>query len=715
MKYTAILLASVAFSSAAYAQEATKQDASTQGGGLQEVIVTAQKRSESLQKTPISIAAFDSSALESKGIASLTDISADVPNLQLSPHPNSAASVRPIIRGVGELSNVVTRDSPNAIYLDGVYVGRTQGLGTDLAELERIEVLRGPQGTLYGRNSTGGAISFITKPPELGETWIKQDFTVGNYDAFRARTIVNLGFGDNAAFQLSYLRNQQDGFVKNLGTGQPRFGNTDRNALRFAMLWKAAPNLEVRYSYDSAWIDDTSPFIQAVPLYSTEAKRVYQSNAAVRNLLPNDTQIQGHNLTVAWNVSDDLTVKSITGYRKIRSFEYQDYHSGVLGPFPIFTVADTVHQEQFTQELQLIGNALDQRFKYVAGLYYFTENGDDFNKSKTPGAISTAAVNFDNSAYAVYAQGTYTPALLNDRLHLTFGARWSKDNRDASLLKTNFVGAAPGVVAINEAGRRSFENFSPTGTIALDINRDVNVYAKVSRGYKTGGFNPSASSARTFALGFGPETLTSYEVGLKSEFLNRRVRFNVAAFYNNYKDIQLNVLDPVNPRINDVLNAGKARITGVEADLSARVFRGMTLSASYGHLDTKYLKIVDFDGNDVTGGYHFTNAPKNSFTAAADYSSPETSIGKFDINVNYAWQDRYFAIANDPRYLVAPNGLLGARVSLSKIPGLGWLKVAVWGRNLTDRSYFASYFPAGVPGAIMGAPRTYGLDLSVQF
>ncbi|WP_313809158.1 TonB-dependent receptor [Sphingobium sp.] len=710
MKYTILLLASAAIAPNAFAQEAPKDDQ-----GLQEIIVTAQKRSESLQDTPISIAALDSAALESKRITSLTDIAAGVPNLQLSPHPNSAVSVRPIIRGVGELSNVATRDSPNAIYVDGVYVGRTQGLGTDLAELERIEVLRGPQGTLYGRNATGGAISFITKPPELDETWVKQDIGIGNFDAFRARTIVNLAFGDRAAFQISYLRNKQDGFVKNLGTGEPRFGDVDRQAVRAAALWKATDNLELRYTYDSAWIDDSSPFIQFIPSFSVEAKRARQSNAAVRNFRPNDTQVQGHNLTVSWDVSDDLTVKSITGYRRLNSFEYQDYHSGVAGPFPFFTVSDTVNQEQFTQELQLIGTAFDKRLKYVAGLYYFTENGDGFNLSTTPGGRSTSAVNFKNSAYAAFGQATYTPPILDDRLHITVGARWSKDKRDATLIKTNFVGAAPGVVAINNRGRRSFDDFSPTGTIAFDINRDVNVYAKISKGYKTGGFNPAASSALTFARGFGPETLVSYELGLKSEFLDRRVRLNVAAFYNDYKDIQLNVLDPVNPRVNDVLNAGKAKIPGVEVDLSARVFEGMTLSASYGYVDPKYKKVIDFNGNDVTSGFHFTNAPKNSFTLGADYASPETPIGKFDVNVNYAWQDHFIAIANDPRYVVKSNGLLGARIGLSDIPGLDDFKIGIWGRNLTNENYYATYFPAGVPSAIFGAPRTYGVDVSVKF
>lgn len=705
-----MLMASSAITSTALAQ-----NPAAQGQGLEEIIVTAQKRSESVQDTPISIVAMDSAALESKRITGMSDIASNVPNLQMAPHPNSAATIRISLRGVSEQTNQPTRDSPNAVYVDGVYVGRSQGLATDLAELERVEVLRGPQGTLYGRNATGGAINFITKAPALGDFFFKQELGIGNFDQIRSRSIVNLPFGDNAAFQLSYLRNKKDGFVHNRGTGEARFGDVDRQAVRAAALWQASDTLELRYSYDSSWIDDTSPFIQQVPLYPTETTRARAGNPAVRNLEPNNTQVQGHNLTASWDVAETATIKAITGYRRLNSFEYQDYHSGVFGPFPVFVVRDRVDQEQFTQELQLVGSALDKRLQYVAGLYYFTENGDGTNLSITPAARVTRDVDFKNSAYAVFGQATLTPAILDERLHVTAGARWSKDKRAATLVRTTFAGGAPGLVDINNQGRRSFENFSPNLTLAFDINRDVNIYAKVAKGYKTGGFNPAATSAATFSAGFGPEKLVSYEAGIKSEFFDRRLRFNAAAFYNDYKDIQLSVLDPNNPRINDVFNAGKAKIQGVEVDVTARLFDGMTLSGSYGHIDPKYKKVINFAGNDVTSQFRFPNAPKNSFTLAADYASPETPIGKFDVNATYAWQDHYYAIGNDARYIVRSNGLLGARVGLSDIPGLDRVKFAIWGRNLTNESYYAAYFPAGVTSAIFGEPRTYGLDVSVEF
>jgi iron complex outermembrane receptor protein len=191
--------------------------------GLEEIIVTAQKREESIQDAPISIVAFSERILEARGITNLADLAADVPSLSISPHPQSGTTLRTFIRGLGIVNDQITYDPSVAIYLDGVYVARFQGLATEVADLERIEVLRGPQGALYGRNSTGGAINFITAAPKLDDLGFRQDFSVGNYDGFRSRTYVNLPVGETFAVDLSYLRAGKNGFVRNLGTGGEPF------------------------------------------------------------------------------------------------------------------------------------------------------------------------------------------------------------------------------------------------------------------------------------------------------------------------------------------------------------------------------------------------------------------------------------------------------------------------------------------------------------
>lgn len=687
--------------------------------GLEEIVVTAQKREESLQDTPISVVAFTSQDLENRGIGSVVDLRSSVPNLQLTPHPNSATTVRLFIRGVGNNDDQITMDPSVAVYLDGVYVARNQGLAMEVADIERIEVLRGPQGTLYGRNATGGAINFITLAPELGKFGFKQNFTVGNQALFTSRTQANLPLGEEAAVQLSYLKTMKDGFVDNLGTGVSRFGDQDRDAYRAALLWQPADALDVRYSYDRSEIGDTPAFIAAVPFYPATAPRPEAGSPSVNNLRRNDVVAQGHNLTASWQVTDALTLKSITGYRELDNETYQDYHSGVLGPVPIFITSWDSTQDQFSQELQAIGSALDERFMYVAGLYYLDESADSFDSTNVPGrrVRTDRTITIDNSAYALYAQGTYTPAALDGRLHVTAGARWSQDDREATLQNTVVPGVGAPIVGPLGSGDNSFDNVSPSLIVGFDVQPELNVYAKAVKGYKTGGFNVRASSIARFEAGFDEENLMSYELGMKSQWWDNRVRLNTAVFYADYDDIQVNVQsDPTNPAVTDVFNAGKAEISGVELDLDARLTSSLGVTLSYAYLDADYSEIINAAGVDVSWQYHFVEAPRNSVNTRLQYDFPELSFGQFSALVDYAWQGDKYSASNDSRYVVGSYGLLNARLNLTGIEfAAGELRAALWGRNLTDEEYYVAHFNAGVPSAIFGEPRSYGIDLIYQY
>lgn len=720
-----LLMATAAMPMPAFAQiaqgsdrtaNAPAQEDNGSNVGLADIVVTAQKREESLQDTPISISALDAGALEAKRVVSLADLGSAVPNMQVSPHPNTGTTLRVTIRGIGEPAATQTRDNPVAIYVDGVYVAKGQGLANELAELERIEVLRGPQGTLYGRNATAGAINFISKPPQLGDFSAQQSFSFGSFDEFRSRTSVNIPFGETAAAELTYLRVKKDGFVRNLGAGEKRFGDVDREAVRAALLWRPTDAFEARYTYDSSWIDDTSPFGQAVPLYPAEAQLSRTASSGPFALRAGNTQVQGHNLTLNYDVSPSLTIKSITGYRRLNDLTFQVYNPGPVRPYLPFSNVNSTNQKQFSEELQLIGDLFDSNVKYVAGLYYFSESGDSDDNSAQPSGLNPRFATWNNKAYAAFGQATWTPAFLDGRLHITVGARYSKDEREASVLSTRIPPTGPQVVLLNGRGKKSFNDFSPTGTIQFDINDDANIYGKFTRGYRTGGFNPTASTAAAFAAGFKPESLSSYEAGLKSEFFDRRIRFNLAGYYSKYKDIQTNVFDPFNNRIFDIINAGRAVTQGIEADLTALVFDGMTVSGSYGYTDPKYKKVVDLGGNDITSRFNFQHAPKNSFTLSADYKSPETAFGIFEANVNYAWQDKYFGVASDPRIITHAYGLLGARIGLTNVAGVEGLRVALWGRNLSNVNYYRNHFPVGdVALAMFGEPRSTGVDVSMKF
>lgn len=686
--------------------------------GFNEIVVTAQKREESLKDVPVSIVALGLADLENKGVTDLTDLKTQVPGLQVTPHPNSAITARVFMRGVGNNDDQITMDPSVAVYIDGVYVARSQGLASDVAELERVEVLRGPQGSLYGRNATGGAINFITRAPELGQFGFEQKLTYGNYDQFRSRTRVNIPVGNTLAVELGYLHAQLDGYVDNLGTGVKRFGDQRRDGYRAAALWQPGDTVQVRYTYDRSEIDDTPAFIAYVPFYPQMADRPTAGSPSVSNLQANAVVSQGHNLTASWDVSDDVTIKSITGYRKLRNRTMQDYHSGVFGPFPLFRTAFDSSQDQFSQELQLIGSAFDKRLEYVLGLYYFDESAHSFDTTVVPGRPrSERTVTIDNRAYAVYAQATYNPAILDDRLFVTLGGRWSRDERKATLQDVAVPSVGDPIVGAPGNGDRAFENFSPSASLRLALSDTTSIYGKVVSGYKTGGFNVRASSVDRFNAGFGQETLTSYEFGVKSELLDRRLRVNAALFTTKYDDIQVNVQsDPNNIARTDVLNAGKATIKGFELDFSLRPTNGLTISANYAYLDAKYDRIVDGAGNDVTAQFTYIQAPKHTLVTSVEYEFPPSPIGTFAIYADYFTKSRYSSSTSDPRYIIGDYGLLNGRITLSDIPvGFGNWQLAVFGRNLTDKVYYADHFNAGVPSAFFGQPRTYGVELSFKY
>ncbi|HAN68538.1 MAG TPA: TonB-dependent receptor [Halieaceae bacterium] len=687
---------------------------------LEEVIVTAEKRSESLQDTPISIAALDAEALEKFGITDMVDLQGKVPNLQITPHPNSMSTPRIFIRGVGNFDDQITQDPSVAVYMDGVYVARSQGMGIEVAELERIEVLRGPQGALYGRNATGGAINFVTRAPELDEWRFSQSVTSGDRDLFTSRTMINIPLGETTALRLSYLTTEQDGFIRNAGSGEEYFGSEDREALRADFLWRPNDELEFRYGYDRSKIDD-SPYYLAYQTADTPLERPDASNPAVNDLLPHDIDIDGHQATVTWTPTDHVTLKSITAFRQMDSFLYQDYLSGRFGPVASLITRDTLDQDQWSQEFQVLGNALDQKLDYVAGIYYFREDGNWSNRNSLPafGQATGDDAEVENRAFALYAQATWTPELLDNRLHATLGGRWSRDQRQAELSK--FALVAGDVVPLGTGdGDKTFTNFSPSFTLAYDLGDTSNVYAKVGSGYKTGGFNVRPSTIERFEEGFDEETLLSWELGVKSELWNNRLRVNAAAFYADYDDIQVNASSDINdPTRADILNAGEGTIQGLELDVTAALHQRLTLALSYGYLDAGYDEIIDAFGNDVTDNYAFINAPQHSVLADLDWDIAELPIGELRFNLNYNWQDEKAITTSTVNglYTTEAYGLLNARLTLAEIPGLpaGSLRIAAWGRNLDDKTYAFINAPLFGGFRAYGEPRTRGCDINRDY
>lgn len=720
-----IACALVAYCGPAFAQTAsdtetktkTQNETPTDDVGVADIVVTAQRREESQQDTPISVVALTSQQLENKSVFDMSDLPRAVPNLQVGPHPTSSNTARVFIRGIGNSDDQFTQDPSVAVYLDGVYIARTQGLVSELAEIERVEVLRGPQGTLYGRNATGGAINFITKRPELGAFRARQELTVGNYDQFRTRTTVNVPLGATVAAQFGYLHSQKNGFISNPGTGSDRYGDQRRDGYRAALRWQPSAALDLTYAYDRSDTRDTPSYLAVVPLYPAQGVRPKAGSATVADLKPNESSSQGHSLIASWDVGEHVQLKSISAYRKLSSEFEQMYFAGLLGPAPVLRQASVQSQDQFSQEVQLIGSLADDSVEFVVGGYYFDENGRSVERqSSLFAATENRTINIGNTAYAAYGQATYRPTFA-EGLYLTGGLRWSKDERSATLARilTPLGGGTP-TPQPTGSGDRSFSNVSPTAVIGFSTD-DFNIYAKYAKGYKSGGFNVRASTTARFAQGFGPEAVDSFELGLKGALFEKRLRFNLAAFQYDYTDIQINVItNPANPSITDTFNAGSARIKGFEADFTARPIRSMTIGANYAYLDARYTDVRDGAGNNVTNRYQFQNAPHHTFSANIEQVFPETPIGRPEIYVNYAWQSKRFANTGDAALIFKSYALLDARVSLAGIPiGVGRWTLAAFAKNLLDEEYYLHSFRVVQPGAVYGEPRTYGLQLVFEY
>lgn len=700
--------------SAGIAQEST---------GIEEITVTAQKREESLQKVPISMSAVTAKDIETKRIQGFEDLYTQVPNLSFSPHPSSQNTPMIYIRGIGLVDDQLAQDQSTGVYLNGIYIARPQGMNINVADLERIEVLRGPQGTLYGRNTTAGAINFVSKAPSTEGVGFLQRFTAGERNLLESYTSLNIPMGDSVAARFSFLRGVQDGFVRNRGTGSDYFGSTDRWALMADFLWHVNESVDVRYTYDRSDLGDSSAYVAVAPDGYGTGHRPSKGSPAVRDFHDNDIVGSGHALTVEWAINEHASLKSLTSYRKLDSSVYQDYLTGVFGPFPTFATNYNVDHDQFSQELHVVGNMLDRRLDYIAGIYYFQEKGDGFDIIWTPMSdVEThRMIGVENKSYAVFGQTTYTPDSFGSRLHVTVGARWSKDEREAKMRQAfGPIGGALTPPANIGDGDKTFSDFSPSLVVAFDLSDEVNVYAKVVKGYKTGGFNPRASSIARFNEGYDKEKLVSIEAGIKSRWLDDRVQANMAVFRAKYDDMQVNTLsDGNNPTVTDLLNAGEATIKGVEMDIVAVLARGLSVGFNYGYVDPEYRKIKTATGEDIADEFRFIHVPKNNYALDVNYTYGNLPVGTLRANINYTWQGREFS--NTPRifgqvYGIKSYGLLNARLSYGDIPFLsGDLEFSVWGKNLEDKEYLTAHFNSGLSSGIYGAPRTVGADVTYRY
>lgn len=627
--------------------------------GLEEIVVTAERVEASLQETPISLSAFNAASLDALGAIESGDIAAYTPNLTMNKTPGSQNAYGMGIRGVSSGEPSLAVDPTVGIYVDGVYLGRSSAAAFEIVDMERIEVLRGPQGTLYGRNTTGGAVNIVTAKPgaEFGFT---QEFTVGERDLLRSATSLDTGaFGDFSA-KLSFIHGERGGLAKSSITGG-ELGQYDQQAWRAALRWTPSDWVTADYTYDHFQQDSNTNLTQASfvrPLQLMLGGSFYESMAATASKrrqghLPyahddkdQKLEIDGHALTVTFDL-DNATLKSISSWRKFdNTYDRQafpgDYladGASLLGPdfdgsfvpagtwvtaFSTTSPGGFNKHKQWSQEFQFVGRLFDERFGYNAGVYYFHEEGRQLDPQSYvfPALLAFGGLDQDSQDYLCagdcfgksvllgtvpdYEYWTDNDAWaiygqfdyrLSDRLTAIVGLRWSVDDK-ATKLRTGFEDVGHATLKADD----SWNHFNPSFTLTYQWSDSVMVYAKYSTGYRAGGYNIRASTSTAFAKPADEETVESWEIGGKSEWFDNRLRLNGALYYYEYDDRQVEQFEAGSGGASSVtVNAGSSEAKGVELELTAAPVDDLLLTLNYGYVDTEYNRFVTSVMNPVTG------------------------------------------------------------------------------------------------------------------
>lgn len=824
-----LVAASILASSPAFAQSAEADE-----GGIQDIVVTAQKRSENVQDVPIAISAFGGDDLSERAVGNVSALASLSPNVNLDSGVSFTASTSVLaasIRGIGASDFALNIDPAVGVYVDGIYLARSVGANQDLLDVERIEILKGPQGTLFGRNTIGGAVSIVTRDPGK-EFGVRGDLTVGRYNLFQARASVDIPLSEKLLSSFTIDVKTRDGYAKripfpgSLGANSPpytvypaagynspsREGDEDNRTFRGKLKYNG-DSLRLTLSGDYALTKGTAPTkllqttngtagglfanlynlcigtsvadLTAIGLINMCNSSGTQLPSRHRNqsfpvnrlytlagvnadgnpnndLLPWDNRFitnsrdtsyaTGNNFSRLENwgftlvgevdLSDDVLLKSITGYRK------SDWQSGLDGdgsPVNMSTYSFDQRQKQFSQELQLVGSALDNKLNYAFGAYYFTESGflADYVISGEGIYVIDGPNWLSTDAYAAFGQVDYRAS---DLIGFTVGARYTKENKDfeggqqeLSGLFYKLAGAPcsdlagnifPNAVLPNGQScrvannypdpnnplriypgginKQSFNNFSPKVGVQLHPSDDVMIYGSWSKGYKTGGWTTRYSTPQTFVASFDPEKATTYELGLKSMLLDRRLQINAAVFKTDYSAIQLNYQVGGSPTID---NVGDADIKGAELEITAQPTRGLTLNVAVGYTDSKYTALdpaVAVTSGTVPGlqagalvGSTLPKTPKWKFNFSPRYEielgngGSVTLLGDFTHISKQTNNVERTLVLNRPSVSIL-NASIAYRDPAEKYT------ITVGGTNLTGKRYLTSGTAIPAFGAIIG-------------
>lgn len=750
--------------------------------GLEEIMVTARKRAESLQDAPIAITAFTAENLDARGLNDLSEIGNHTPNLvfdftsQINP-TSSAASI--YIRGIGQADWTLPSDPGVGLYVDGVYVARSVGGVLDLLEVETVEVLKGPQGTLFGRNTIGGAISITTRKP--GDEYEgKVSVAGGKFNRINVRGYLNIPVSETFAFSIAGSRKKANGYVKNLIPGAPDLGDEDVWAGRVAARWNPSDRLEVNISVDATrerennapnvhpkvfedsflgavyngvdlgfpFPDELRPNFIPDPVCSdfSDPSRLnnstcfnnfyavdfsdnpyltsatFVSNVDVVNQLGSrpaeaaaDLDLFGISMTIDYDISDTIQLTSISAYREVDGFWVRD-EDGT--PIEIVSTVNDFTQDQFTQELQLKEQTQDGRMNWLIGGFYFTEDGCHLDLVYLYIEALTSGGCIDAESYAAFGQATYD---VTDQLSATFGIRYTDDDKtytaDSISLLSGFFGFPFGTrILPTEPQGNPNDEVDFHGSLAYRWTEDFMTYASYSESFKGVTFTQRVFPPRPDVPTASSESAQSYEIGFKSSLADNRVRLNAAAFYTDYTDIQVNVLEPGSAG-DTVQNAAGGEIKGFEIELTAVPNPQWLIEGGIGYLDAKYTN-VDPIATQITTDSRFVNTPEFSANLGIAYTAEIANGWTATPRVDYSYISKIFNDGLNTTALIQPGvSLIDASLRFINEDN-GWT-LALEGHNLTDKlvrvSGFSDPFFTGNTEITVAPPRTWLIKAEYAF
>jgi iron complex outermembrane receptor protein len=690
---------------------------------LEEIMVTAERREASLQSVPISIAALSGDQLDASVVSSTMDLQYRIPSYV---YKTNTAFGQPFIRGVGSDLLSSSADSSVAIFVDDVYQSRATAALQDFYDLDRVEVVKGPQSTLFGRNVTGGSIRLFSKRPQP-EFGLEGDLLFGNYDRKRIRGAINAPLvGDTLIVRFAGLKTERDGYVTNLLNGR-KVDDEDLWSGRLSVAWKASDAVDVLFIGDytkedssralGQKADDTCCVNLGIAFGGTvpdDPRKIYNDTNSSLELTS-----KGVSTHVTWDLGN-YRLKSITAWRKSDLEEILDLDATEI---PMVINSPFEHSKTFSQELELASKS-DSALQWVAGLLYLNERTESalniqlplFLASSVPGAEA------ETDAYSAFFDAGYQ---LNPAWKVSAGVRYSHEKRavDFQQVISDPLGAVtgvPGTVVLANQDSKSWNSWTPRVGVEFKPTEDVLLYFSASKGFKAGGFNTTALQSA-----FDPESLKAYEIGVKSTLAERRVRLNAAAFYYDYTNIQLLTLDLSAPvgAFPIIANAGKAKVKGLEIETAADVAGGLGIDASLTFLDAEYTEFDSVDPNRPTedtnrAGQRMPQAPRFSGALGAQYRwTVAGGEGQVTARSEYRYQSEvYFNSFADPNVKQDGYGLLNLRLAYESVPKKWY--VAAYCKNVTDKLYAQTIIRQDpLVGNLLfwGAPRTYGLEIGAKY